>query len=304
MPNVAALGALAKLTARTLGVFRSEDAIRIGIDRNQLAAMKAHGVVVREFPNVYRMTSVAASPEQRLRAALAWAGPEAAAAGRSAARLYGLDGIRGERPEIVVPDGVRARSPEITVHHARDRRMLMVRPRSGIPTTGVEATLLLLAHVVDEEALEIACENARRRTLTSVPALEAYLNRWQQRGRLGLRTLRSLLAQLDPVQPARSTLEVLTRRLLVGHGLDGFVREYPLADGDHRFFYDFAFVRERVILEVNGRRWHDDAADFEHDQAKWSVPARHGFRLVFATWDTVTNRPDALIAELQATLAA
>jgi hypothetical protein len=39
-----------------------------------------------------------------------------------------------------------------------------------------------------------------------------------------------------------------------------------------------------VILETNGRRWHDDPADFERDQEQWSVPARHGFRLVFATW--------------------
>jgi hypothetical protein len=53
---------------------------------------------------------------------------------------------------------------------------------------------------------------------------------------------------------------------------------------------------------VNGRHWHDDPADFERDQEKWSVPARHGFRLMFATWETVTRRPEQLVAELRRAL--
>jgi very-short-patch-repair endonuclease len=179
----------------------------------------------------------------------------------------------------------------------------MIRTVDGIPTTGVEATLRLLAHLVDGETLEVACEDARRRRLTSVAALRAYLDRWQQRGRPGLVKLRQLLDELDPVHPARSKLEVLTRRLLVANGLGGFVRELPLTTGRRRFRYDFAFVDERVILEVNGRRWHDDPADFERDQEKWSLPARHGYRLVFATWDTVTRHPERLVAELRRVLA-
>ena len=119
----------------------------------------------------------------------------------------------------------------------------MIRTVDGIPTTGVEATLLLLAHLVDAETLEVACEDARRRRLTSMVALRAYLDRWQQRGRPGLVKLRHLLAELDPVHPARSKLEVLTRRLLVAHGLGGFVRELPLDAGGRRFRYDFAFRR-------------------------------------------------------------
>jgi hypothetical protein len=57
-------------------------------------------------------------------------------------------------------------------------------------------------------------------------------------------------------------------------------------------------------LETNGRRWHDDSADYEHDNEKWSVPGRHGYRIVLATWDKVTKSPRALLAELDATLAA
>jgi very-short-patch-repair endonuclease len=68
--------------------------------------------------------------------------------------------------------------------------------------------------------------------------------------------------------------------------------------------FDFGSERRRTIPETNGRRWHDDAADYEHDNDKWSVPGRHGFRIVLATWNKVTNRPSDLLDELAATLAA
>jgi very-short-patch-repair endonuclease len=115
---------------------------------------------------------------------------------------------------------------------------------------------------------------------------------------------RDLLRELDPTQPARSTLEVKTRRLLYANGYTGFVREFPLEWNGRTYFFDFCFEKRRTILETNGRRWHDDPSDYEHDNEKWSVPGRHGYRIVLATWDKVTKTPRALIAELDATLAA
>jgi hypothetical protein len=66
--------------------------------------------------------------------------------------------------------------------------------------------------------------------------------------------MRRLLAELDPVHPARSTLEVKTRRRLVAHGITGFVRELPLEWNGQVYHYDFAFPEHQVILETNGRR--------------------------------------------------
>jgi very-short-patch-repair endonuclease len=83
-----------------------------------------------------------------------------------------------------------------------------------------------------------------------------------------------------------------------------FVREYPLEWNGRRYRFDFAFPNERTILETNGRRWHDDPTDYEHDNEKWSVPGRLGHRIVFATWDKVTRQPHLLVGELRATRAA
>jgi hypothetical protein len=158
--------------------------------------------------------------------------------------------------------------------------------------------------LLDSEALEIACEDARRRRITSVPALHAYLDNYARGGQRGVAAMRTLLGVLDAVHASRSTLEVKTRRLLVAHGLGDFVREHPLTWTGRTYRFDFTFPNRRTILETNGRRWHDDPNDFEHDQEKWSVPGRHGYKLVLATWDKVTRSPGTLIDELRTTLAA
>ena len=180
----------------------------------------------------------------------------------------------------------------------------MLRTHRGVRVTGPEATLVRLAMLLDDEAFEVACEDARRRRLTSVPALRAYLERFGRSGRTGVAAVRALLDQLDPHYPARSTLEVKTRRLLAANGITDFVRERPLAWEGREYRYDFGFERGRVILETNGRRWHDDPLDYERDHEKWSVPARHGYKLVLATWDKVVKHPGELIEELRTTLAA
>jgi very-short-patch-repair endonuclease len=302
MAQESPLARVARLAEANLGVVRGRAAVGVGMSRKQIAALLERGLLERVHPDTYRFAAVARCSEQDLRAALAWAGDRAAAAGRSAGELYHLEGVRPAKAEIVVPRSVRARSSNVIIHRSNDRSALMIRTVRGLRVTGIEATLVALAHGLDPESLEIACEDARRRRLTSMAALTAYLERFGIPGRRGVRNLRRLLAELDPVNPSRSTLEVKTRRLLVAHGITDFAREFPLDWNGRTYRYDFAFPHDRVILETNGRRWHDDPADYEADHEKWSVPGRHGFRILFATWERVTRDPARLVDELRATL--
>ena len=304
MQHESPLALLSRLSASECGVFHGGEAVRHGISRKQLGGLCANGVLERVLPDTYRMVAVARSNEQLLRAALLWGGDHAVADRRSAGELYRLEGVRASRPEIVVPRAVRGTSPRVIVRHSDDRSALMVRRVRTLAATGVECTLVQLATALGDEAFEVACEDARRRRLTSVAALRAYVDRFGAPGRTGIRTMRRMLGQLDPVHAARSTLEVKARRLLVAHGFTGFVREFPLVWRGRTYRYDFAFPDTSTILETNGRRWHDDPSDYEHDNEKWSVPGRHGYRIVLATWDKVTRHPEHLMHELATTSAA
>ena len=57
-----------------LGVFRGAAAEALGVTRKQLAALRASGAVVRDYPDTYRMAALPASHEYLLRGALLWAG--------------------------------------------------------------------------------------------------------------------------------------------------------------------------------------------------------------------------------------
>ena len=148
MPREPIVTMLSKLSEASFGVFRAESATGLGVTRNQLARLSQQGVIERVLPHTYRMASVAPSARQRLQAALLWAGDQAAAAGRSAAELYRLEGVRATIPEIVLPYRVRGRTSYATVYHG-EVAALMLRTVHGVRTTGVEATLTRLAHVLD-----------------------------------------------------------------------------------------------------------------------------------------------------------
>lgn len=151
MPQESAVATLSNLSAPMLGVFRGRDAVAAGVTRKQLGMLRAQGVIERVHPDVYRMTAVRTSPEQRLRAALAWAGDGAAAAGTSAAEMYELERVRAVVPEVVVPRSIRRRSTNVRVLQGYDNA-LMVREIRGIRVTGVECTLLRIAATLDEES--------------------------------------------------------------------------------------------------------------------------------------------------------
>jgi len=268
------LGTLSQISEASLGVFRGRDAVDRGVTRKRLARLHAARLVERVLADTYRLSAVPRSSEQELHAALLWAGDDAAAAGRLAGALYWLEGVRAETPEIVVPRTSRVRSPHVIVYRTEAHAALMLRQLRGLRVTGVEPTLVILAATLDDEAFEIACEDARRRRLASVPALRAYLDRFAKAGRPGISAMRRLLGELDPTYPSRSTLEVKARRLFVANGVTNFVREFPLEWNGTTYRYDFAFPTTRTIVETNGRRWHDDPLDYEHDNEKWSVPGR------------------------------
>ena len=122
MAYESALGAMSRLSAQSLGVFRGAAVVGEGITRKQVAALVKAEALERVLPDTYRLTAVAPSHEQDLRGALLWAGNDAAASGRSAGELYGLEGVSADLPEIVVPTSCRVRSDLVVVHHSYTTR--------------------------------------------------------------------------------------------------------------------------------------------------------------------------------------
>ena len=283
------------------GVFRIEDANAAGVTANQVHGFAGDGVIERVLPNTYRLLAVraivGAGPARRAPVGGRWCGRRGSI-GRSALPA-------GGRPRDEARDR-GAHTARALVRRSRrvyhgERRALMVRMVNGLPTTGVEATLLRLAHVLDSEAFEIACEDARRRRLTSIPALQRYLERHAQ-----ARTTRrrARCAERSP-SSIRSTRRDRRWRSRPDDSSSHMVSTTSCASSrstwkGRTYRYDFAFPRRRGSSRRTVAVGTTTPTDYEHDNEKWSVPGRYGYRIVFATWAKIDRHPESLIDELKA----
>ena len=300
------VGSLSKLSAPTHGVIRGPR--RAPAQGHAQSTHRAsHGRSHRTPPPRYLSHDFRALVERAVAPSCAPLGWQR----RGGRGPLGRRGVRTRRSSgraagDVVPRSKRVRSDLVRVHGPNHMVSQMTREYRGVRTTGIEATLIALAADLGNEALEIACEDARRRRLTSVSALRAYIARF---GRSGMRGI-----ERDPRAPRRdrsgASVAVDARgedlTFARGQRIHGLRARVPA-----RVEWTHLPLRLRSSAAARSSRSTaaagttiDDPTDYERDNDKRSVPGRHGYRIVFATWAKVTKYPDALLEELDAALAA
>lgn len=123
------------------------------------------------------------------------------------------------------------------------------------------------------------------------------------RGRTGNVALRSLLATTEPGAHAESErrLHAVLRR----GRLRGWVAQYPIELPGGTVFVDVAFPEQRVAIEMDGRRYHDEFSDrFEFDRLRQNQIVLLGWRVLRFTWRTLRDDPDLVLSRIVQLLAA
>jgi very-short-patch-repair endonuclease len=156
-------------------------------------------------------------------------------------------------------------------------------------------TLIDLAGVVSEEALEIALDSAMRNGLTSIPYLTARLNNIGSQGRRGCGTLARLLAQRARLGGLESPLETKFLRLVRSAGLP--LPEAGFAVGRYRI--DFAYPQAKLGVELEGLDYHSGRQALNRDKTRRNHFADHGWVILYFTWDDVTKQPRGVLGTLR-----
>jgi very-short-patch-repair endonuclease len=236
-------------------------------------------------------------------AAVLAAGPGAVASHRTAAWLLGIPGFTARGIEVCRPFGRSARGAIGFVHRSRALLPQHVTVIDGIPCTRIARTLFDLAGIVHPRRTARALDNCLSRGMVTFRLVAELLPELARRGRSGTRLMRRLVAERGPryVAPA-SELEACTREVLEGMGLEA-ERQVNLGN-DHEWIGRVDFiVRPGVIVEADGRLYHDslldDVADRERDERLTAA----GFIVVRVTWDEVVNRPWVVIAKVRDAIA-
>jgi very-short-patch-repair endonuclease len=215
-----------------------------------------------------------------------WAGGDRAAAShRTAAELWELPGRRTGLVEITCPRWGRAQHAGLVVHESRVIDRSDVTVVDGIPVTTPERTLFDLAGVVGPITLDLAVENALRKNLTSVDALQTVLTRLARRGRAGTVRFRAAVVAHGDGARTESEAERLVLRLLAKHGLPEPVSQFEIRDHDGRVVAraDFAYPDHKIAIEYDSYEHHTGRTALVRDSARRNAVVALGWVPIAAT---------------------
>ena len=214
-------------------------------------------------------------------AAVLACGRDAVLSHSSAAALFEI------RPQPSGPVDVsspRARHVPNVHHHRRRLGAHLVTAYRGLRVTTLPRTLLDLAGVLDERALTRAVNEARVRHGTRPEDIELLLGDIA-RGQRGAARLRRLV--LDRQTPTRSLFEDKFLAFVARNHL-------PRPEVNRRIVgheVDMVWREKRLVVELDGWRYHDGRDRFERDRVRDADLLAAGYRVLRITWRRLTEQP-------------
>jgi very-short-patch-repair endonuclease len=284
-----------------------------GLAPGPLARAVEGGAVIRLRRRVYALSPLPARPRfvvtdagtapeyvAHVRAALLSLGGGAAARGRTAAVLYrwALLVEPSRSIEVAVPHGSRRVSLTdvvITECRALSVRQVRVLPRTEpLAVTAPEQTVLDCARALAMLEAVVLCDSALREGDVQLSALRVAARSLPGRGQAA--RVRRVLDLCDP--ESGSVLESVLRVRMVLDGIAGFATQQALSDstGRHVLRADFVFEGARLVVEVDGQKWHQDV---ERDRRRDNQLAVLGWRVLRFRWTEVVHHPASVLQDIR-----
>jgi very-short-patch-repair endonuclease len=280
------------MATRSHGIVDREELLAAGITPKQITGRLRKGVLIREFPGVYRVGHRAPSVEARYLAAVRACGKGAVLSGRAAAHLWGL--IKGRAPSPEVTARTKRRIEGIRVRRARAAVEATV--WRGIPVTTVARTLVDLAAFLSAEDLARACHEAGVKYETTPRDVDAVLAK--RPNAPGSAKLRGVMRG-----EVRVTLSKLERRFL--QRLEAAGLPLPQTNrpaGGRRV--DCRWPEHRLTVELDGYRYHHSRHAWEVDRRREREARARGDEFRRYTFGDVEEWPAWMLSELQALLGS
>lgn len=294
---------LVRLAAGQRGLFRSEQALMHGFSQGQLGRLITGGWCERRARGIYAIAGAGVTFEQQALAAAWAAGPDAVASHRAAARIWRLPGWTHAVAEVTRPRGENQRSAVGLVHTCIALPTTHVTTMDGIPVTTPARTCFDLAGVVPRGRVEVAVDAALQRKLCRIEEVQQAHFALARRGRRGTVAMRAILRDRGTgFVPPASELERRARKLIVDAGLP--VPEFEVDLGDEAWIgrVDCVWRGEKVIVELDGRRYHHGLSARNQDRERDNRLMAAGWRVIRVTWDDIVDRPSTVVTWIRRAL--
>jgi very-short-patch-repair endonuclease/predicted transcriptional regulator of viral defense system len=289
---------IARLAARQHGVVATRQLAVLGLTQRAVSHRAAAGRLHRIHRGVYAVGHQHLSLHGRWMAAVLTAGAGAALSHASAAALWEIRPTAAGRIDVSVPtNGGRQSRPRLRLHRTPSLNPDEVTEHQAIPVTAPARTLLDLASSLPRRALERALDQAEILELFDLRALQTVMD--AHRGESGARALAAALGDHHAgTTVTRSALEESFLELCTRYALGEPQVNARVAGLE----VDFLFAAQRLVVEVDGYRFHRTRRAFERDRERDAILARHGFRTLRFSHRQVTRAPSQVAAAVLPTL--
>ena len=289
--------ALLAIAETQRGLFTWRQARAAGYSAYQVRVRLTDGRRRRVIGQTLTAGTIPDSAPLRDRAAVLAIGDPVTMSGPSAARLHGMQ-IDSGVVCVTVPkarhiqlDGVRVLREPV----GDDLIML-----DDQLVTSRERTVFDCARMLPYDTASALLDRALQKKWTTFESFSARVNR--ARRRHGIAALLRLVE--GAAAGARSTAERLLLTTLREAGITGWDANREIHD-EHGLIGvgDVVFAAAKLVLEVDGRAWHTDAARFQLDRSRQNRLVNAGWTVLRFTWDDLTKDPAGVVATVRAALA-
>jgi hypothetical protein len=266
--------ALAELANRQHGAIAHRQLRALGYSEPAIQRLARAHLLHRLYRGVYAFGHAQLTRSGHWMAAVLACGDGAVLSHRDAAAAHGLR--QNHRRDIDVT-AARSRHAQagITLHRVRtlspgDKTVL-----DRVPVTTVERSLLDYAEVVSERQFNYAFDEADRRLLIDMHAMNALLAR--SNGRRGVKPLRARLGGVyAPIPFTRSDFERDFLELLRELGIPAPAMNVWVAGHE----VDLVWWDRKLVIELDSRAYHEARAAREHDLVRNADLVLAGFRVL------------------------
>jgi hypothetical protein len=282
---------LAVIRAATHCVITFDELRELGLSADEIEYRASVGRLHRKFTKVYAVGRPDLPLDGVFLAAVRACGPRAKLSNLSALRKYDLRGGGTYRIDVTAPRSIKPK-PGIRLHRTRSLDALDTTEVDDIPITTVAQTLLDVAAPTHRIDMGKLLHRAIVQDLFDATAIWEVLAR--QPNHSGARRLDRALREEVPC--TRSGLEDATLALFASFSVSQPECNAWISDGDKLVEVDFLWRQHRLIVEVDGSRYHRSRWRRRQDAAKTAALRAQGWT-VHRFSDTEINGTPAHVAQ-------
>jgi very-short-patch-repair endonuclease len=270
---------VAELAAEQWGVVTLQELLRCGVTGREVEGRVRKGHLHRVHRAVYAVGHPNLPLQGRFLAATKACGPTAVLSHYSAATLWGLVDWDGRDPEVTVPGTTTRKHRGIRVHRSLTLTRADVMRRQGIWVTAPARTIHDLSSVLPYKGVRRAAREALSRRLVATHRLPPRI--------------------AATIAPTRSELEDAVLDLVLDAGFQRPDVNKPIEIHGRRVIPDFRWPAQRLVVEADGAKWHDNAIARQDDAERQALLEAHGERVLRVTWHQAISQPRETIARLE-----